>query len=312
MDLIVLDKFADKLVTSASQFGFKRSHSTVLCSAVLKEIVKYYTDRNSTVYGVFLDASKAFDKVHYGKLFDLLLERGIPPIVVRMLFDQYTRQSASVHWNGKRSKTFELHNGVKQGGILSPVLFTVYFDCLLCRLKSAGIGCQMGNCFAGALCYADDVTILCPSLRGLNIMLKTCLSFAEEFSVVFNPMKTAAVSFGVQLGDVDGFAALGGNHLAWVHEVKHLGNIISSNLSDAGDCVYKKGQFIGSFNRLMANFGFLSFPVRVRLFNSFCSSFYGSPMWRMDEKPSIVHAAWNIAVRRLLDLSRTTHTWPSA
>ena len=41
---------------------------------------------------VFLDASKAFDRVHYGKLFDLLMQRNIPAIIVRYLIDNYRRQ----------------------------------------------------------------------------------------------------------------------------------------------------------------------------------------------------------------------------
>ena len=49
-------------------------------------------------------------------------------------------------------------NGVKQGGVLSPVLFAVYTDGLLLRLQESGFGCHMGGHYAGALAYADDVT----------------------------------------------------------------------------------------------------------------------------------------------------------
>ncbi len=64
------------------QFTFKSDHDTVLCTATLKEIVSYYLNRGSDVYAYMLDASKAFDKVHFGKLFKLLMDRKIPSIVI--------------------------------------------------------------------------------------------------------------------------------------------------------------------------------------------------------------------------------------
>ncbi len=47
-------------------------------------------------------------------------------------------------------------NGVKQGGVLSPILFTVYVDELLRILENARLGCHIGHIFGGAVGYADD------------------------------------------------------------------------------------------------------------------------------------------------------------
>ena len=51
-------------------------------------------------------------------------------------------------------------NGVHQGGILSPVLFTVYLDELLQCLSTLNIGCHVGHHYVGSLCYADDIALL--------------------------------------------------------------------------------------------------------------------------------------------------------
>ena len=310
VDLIILDKWSDRLATSNLQFGFKGNHSTVLCTAVLKEIVRHYMNKNSTVYALFLDASKAFDKVHYGRLFSLLIERNVPLLVLRFLLDSYTRQTASVTWNGARSANFCLTNGVKQGGILSPILFTIYFDELLMRLKQAGFGCHIEGEYAGALCYADDLTLLSPSLLGMNAMLEICAKFAAEYSVAFNPSKTVAIPFCPRNLGVLGTPILNGTAIAWANEVKHLGNYVQSNLDDSRDIRYKRSVFIGSVNKLISNFHFVSYEVMCRLFLTHCMSFYGSQMWQLSSSGlRALFTTWNIAVRRILKLPRRAHTW---
>jgi len=117
---------------------------------ITKEVIAYYTSCNTSVNCVFWDSSKAFDKIHYGKLFKLLLDRDIPPHVIRVLLNMYTDQQIRVLWNGKYSNCFYVENGVKQGAIVSPILFCVYLDVLLTELKKADLGCFIGTWFAAA------------------------------------------------------------------------------------------------------------------------------------------------------------------
>ena len=63
-----------------------------------------------------------------------------------------------------------VRNGVKQGGVLYPLLFSIYTDSLLKRLEESGVGCHMGGHFTGALAYADDITLLSPSMPGLGTL----------------------------------------------------------------------------------------------------------------------------------------------
>ena len=311
IDLIILDKCSDLLVTSDLQFGFKAKHSTVMCSAVFKETVSYYINRNSEVYSVLLDASKAFDKVHYGKLFNLLIERKLPYRVIKLLFDCYVNQNMCVSWNKSLSRPFNVKNGVKQGGVLSPILFTVYIDTLLRELECLDIGCHLGNEYVGALCYADDLTLICPSLRGINKMLRLCERFANEFNVTFNTRKTVAIHFGkLNNSEITNSVILNGDKVEFKEYVRHLGNFVSKNLSDTKDCNEKRGAFIGSVNKLIGNFGNLAWSTRARLFQSYCCSFYGSQLWSFSSKDfDKCCKAWNIASRKVLDINYRSHTW---
>ena len=116
----------DKMVTSHLQFAYKESYSTSLCSYLITETIEYYHTRRSNVYMMLLDATKAFDRVKYSKLFNLLIERDICPLIVRLLLNMYLISTAVVSWNAVNSDQFKLCNGVKQGGVISPLLFSIY------------------------------------------------------------------------------------------------------------------------------------------------------------------------------------------
>ena len=82
-------------------------------------------------------------------------------------------------WGVFRSQYFLFKNGVKQGGVLSPIFFNIYIDKLLVMLRTTGIGYHLGSAYSGAFSYADDFTLLCPSVRVLNEMIVLCCEYAK-------------------------------------------------------------------------------------------------------------------------------------
>ena len=89
-------------------------------------------------------------------------------------------------------------SGVKQRGVLSAILFTLYLDKLLIRLKNSNMRCSMNGCYTGALSYADDITLSCPSIRGLNRMLEICNTFTAEHNLIFNTKKSVGINMETQ------------------------------------------------------------------------------------------------------------------
>ena len=128
LDLCILNRHRHTLNTSDLQFGFKKDHSTNQCSFVVREVIQYYNNKNTDVHVMLLDASQAFDRVQYATLFKLLCNRGLCPVVTRLLLNLYTHQIMCVNWINTLSEPFTINNGVKQGGVLSPTLFAIYVD----------------------------------------------------------------------------------------------------------------------------------------------------------------------------------------
>ena len=92
------------------QYAYKPFHSTNLCTVVLKEIIGIYVRKKSDVYCSLLDASKAFNKVHYGKLFNVLLSRDIYHCIVIIIVNSYIRQKECVSWGSYTTQYFDLCN----------------------------------------------------------------------------------------------------------------------------------------------------------------------------------------------------------
>ena len=221
--------------TSSLQFGFKQGLSTDHCTGLVKDVVARYTFNDSDVYGCFLDASKAFDRVMHNLLFEKLLKKNLSPVVVRTLLSWYSDQLVSVRWNSAHSEMFSVANGVRQGGVLSPILFTVYIDDLLSQLEDAGIGCYWNHHYVGAICYADDIVLLAPSPSALRHMLHTCSIFAESHNFVFNASKTQLIKFSRYPSRGAAKFVFRGQDLTYCESVSHLGHILSSDLSDDAD-----------------------------------------------------------------------------
>ena len=137
---IIMNKEQERMSSNDLQFGFKRIVSRMHSSFVLSEVISYYNYNPTNVCAVFLDAIKAFNRVQYSKLFRILIDKKVTPIVLRLLLYMYTKQTLQVKWGEHISEEFNVGKGVKQGGELSSVLFSLYIDGLFDRLANSQWG----------------------------------------------------------------------------------------------------------------------------------------------------------------------------
>jgi Reverse transcriptase (RNA-dependent DNA polymerase) len=167
-------------------------------------------------------------------------KRDISPIVVRFLMTVYCNQSYSFKWNHHSSATFPFNNGVRQGAVCSPVLFCVYIDGLLQRLEKAKIGCYIGSFYLGALCYANDLTLLAPTVDTMRSTLIICKEYADEHAITFFAKESKCIIFKLRSAATyvrqqlifGHLFSIAGSLIDHVRSWLHLGNIFSDTEND--------------------------------------------------------------------------------
>jgi hypothetical protein len=283
---------------------------------ILKETLEHYRRNGSTVYCTMLDATKAFDRVEYCKLVRLLLIKNLPPIVIRLLLQMYLFHFTQVAWNGTYSKRFRISNGVRQGAIISPILFCVYFDVLLGNLSLPGIGCHIGLFFVGALAYADDLVLLAPTANAMRSMLHVCDVYAAQYNVLFNANKSKCIcchpigisKFYSRFSCYPSFF-IGSQLIEFVARWPHLGHIITNDCDDSEDLNAKKRSLVGQINKIICTFRNVNCLTKTKLVKSYCTSFYGAEIWDLSHSDiESLCITWRKGIRRVYQLPYTTHS----
>ena len=129
------------------------------------------------------------------KIVWIIYEAWYSGICLRIIMDLYTGETLKTVWCGTISWPLSVSNCVRQGPVLSPIMFNVYFDELLQRLQDHVIASHVGTKLVGAVGYVDDLTLL-SALRGLKKALDICHDFAQEYSVKSNSIKAQCMCIG--------------------------------------------------------------------------------------------------------------------
>ena len=304
LEVIILNQQEDALKTSDLQFGFKAKSSTTMCTFMALETIEYYMRNGSNVHVMLLDASKAFDRVNYIKLFEKLLRKGMCPLTVRLLLNMYTKQKLQVKWNNHMTQKFDVSNGVRQGGVLSPLLFSVYVDELLEKLKKNGVGCYIGHNFVGALGYADDIILLCPSVKGLKNMINMCEEYAESHDILFNGKKSKYLIFGTY--KYNHTVKVNNEIVVRSDSAMHLGHKLHTRNTYNVLIDHAIEKLNNSFHGFMTRFCSCNVTSKNKLFHQYCSSMYGSQLWLMSNAERM-YSKWRKYHRIVLEVVNTTH-----
>ena len=316
-EIHVLDILKEKVHFNIRQFGYEQFTSTTDACLVLKETVnKYISNKDSKVYGLFVDLSKAFDKVDHFRLGRIFLERKLPPDLILFLMYYLRNQKARIVWKGQHGDYVQIEHGVRQGGILSPFLFKLYIDDVLNDISNSNIGCKLGILRLNILAYADDLVLLARTEDQLETLYKILDAGMSNLKLSINKSKTKCIIFHKKIYiPVQQNITLGNDVFEIVNEYKYLGHLLVGTLSDINDVNFRLTSFYGKFNWVFRNFNNISIDVFYFLFKSFCLPDYGLSLWNLNylkNKSSFktFNVAFSNALKKILNvpISTSSHT----
>ena len=163
------------------QFGFLPGPSMTDAIFILRQMQEKHHSKRKTMYAVFVDLEKAFDRVPRKVLWGSLRRLGVDESVIRLFKAMYSNAQSSVQVNGSSSEPFKVSVGVHQRSALSPLLFIIVMKVISRELRFSCLW---------ELLYPDDLAVLSDSLVDLKNRLADWNTSLESHGLRVNVDKT--------------------------------------------------------------------------------------------------------------------------
>ena len=166
-------------------------------------------------------------------------------------------------------------------------------------MLSSSVGCKLVDKSFNHLMYADDMTVMAPSVKGLQNLINICTNYAEEHETVFNSSKTVCLCISAKSYKPKHLPTVYLNkaHLKYVSSFKYLGFVISEDFNDSTDVKKQNRSLYTKANMLLAKFSHCT-----PLFQSYCENMYCSHLWWNYDREIYkrIEVAYNNCFRKLM------------
>ncbi|CAG9138106.1 unnamed protein product [Plutella xylostella] len=248
------------------QSGFRAGHSTTTALLKVTEDIRSGMENRMITVLVLIDFSNAFNAVDHDLLLAVLVKSQISPAAVSW-FSSYLRgRQQAIRSCSVLSDWSDLSAGVPQGGILSPLLFSIFID-----LVSSSLLCSYHL-------YADDLQLYCQvkpedlvsAINQLNGDLNSILDWSNRFGILVNPVKCQAIIVGssqlISNHDLNSAPLVfDGCNIPFSSTVKDLGVTIDENLSWVPQVNSVSRRIFASLHSLLPLKNFLPFQTKRSL-----------------------------------------------
>ena len=219
-------------VLSEEQNGFRVGRCGEDNMFIVRELMERCKRERRRGYFAFLDIEKAYDRVNRDILCKVLSKCGVSEKVVRIIGSMYAETRAKYVLGDIETEWVYSKRGVRQGCILSPLLFSLYTEELILKVKQMGFGMEVGDERLCILMYADDVIIMSENGEELQSMLNTVLRYSLDFCVKFSEDKSKVVVINGMEGEIDKVWKLGDICVKRAKEYKYFGVTVTENGSE--------------------------------------------------------------------------------
>ena len=265
-----------------TQFGFRPNRST--CEAIfsIRQLQEKSREQGQPLYACFVDLEKAFDSVPREALWVVLAKLGCTDKFVRMIRLLHDDMRCCVNVQGEDSEFFTVSCGVKQGCVLAPTLFALYFavvvrealqtlsDGIRIRFRTDGGGVfnlsrlkartKVSHATITEMMYADDLCFVAESPEGLQTLMSRLAESCRRFGLKINVCKTEVMAQTLNSAATD--IKLGEVSLKRVDKFRYLGSTVTSRCHLDNEVNSRIGAAAAAFGRLRSRV-FLSHDVKL-------------------------------------------------
>ena len=266
MEGVIREKITDHLnfnsLLNKSQHGFIQNRS---CQTNLLEFMDFITekvDNGESVDIVYLDYSKAFDKISHKKLITKLKAHGISGKVADWIQEWLRGRTQYVVINGSKSGVIYVISGVPQGSVLGPILFLIYINDIDDVAKKLEILKKFADDTKGAKVIKDQT-----DHNDMQLSLVELSKWSKKWSMDFNIKKCKIMHVGRNNPkykyNIDGV------DLTVVEAERDVGVCITDNLKPSKHCQESVGKARGVLGKITRCFHYRDREVFLRLYKQY-------------------------------------------
>jgi hypothetical protein len=207
---------------SNNQFGFRKNKSCTDAIFTLRQLSEKAIEYNINLNAIFIDQEKAFDRVNRNKLWRVLEEYGVKGQILENIMALYKNSQSAVKTTTGLSDWFKISSGVRQGCVLSPLLFITYMDRIT---KSAN---ENNNSDIHELLFADDQCIVYESEYDLQEHVTALNNSCTDYDMKLNTTKTETLKIN-KIKEPPLKIYVEGKEIKQTSEYKYLGSVFTQD-----------------------------------------------------------------------------------
>ena len=283
------------------QSGFCKRRGCTDNIFTLRNILEQCTEWNRELYINFIDYEKAFDSIHRDSLWQILRAYGIPQRIINIIKCFYSNFTCCT---GQRDLSFEVKTGVRQGCVMSSMLFNIAIDWVLCRTmedQRRGIRWTPFTILED-LDFADDLALLSHTRQHIQEKTDRLSMFSNQVGLRISLKKTEAMCVNIPSPTK---IRVRGQDIPYTNKFTYLGSVLCQDGGTSVDIQSRLNKARNAFMSLRSVWRSASYSTKtkLRIYQSCVLStlLYGSECWRMTEQDLSKLASFHTAnLRKIL------------
>ena len=283
------------------QAGFRKQRGCIDQIFALRNIIEQCTEWQRQLYVNFVDFEKAFDSIHRDSLWNILRHYGIPCKLVQLIKSFYKNFRCSV---GHSDTLFNVKTGVRQGCVMSAVLFNLAIDWVMRKTTEDAPRGIRWNLFSTLedLDFADDLALLSHTHQHIQDKTSRLETFGQQIGLKISIKKTETMTLNVNRPAP---VKVRGEDLCQTVKFTYLGSIIKPEGGTKEDIQSRLGKARRVFKEMNNIWRSTQYCIstKLKLYQSCVVStlLYGSECWRMTEVDlNKLRSFHTICLRRIL------------